>query len=213
MPTTVLLIRHPESAWNRQGIYQGQIDTPLSPLGRTQAELVARRLRSRHIDAVVCSPLHRARALAAAIARYHRLRPIVDRRLIEISHGPWEGMSRHDVEAAYPDLFHSWQAEPHTVTFPDGESLQDVHDRAVDAVTEILAEPGDRTVAVVTHDAVARLVIAAAQHRPLIGFSDVTIDNAGISTLVGPDLAGSLRHMNDVTHLGTLRVNLGGQAL
>src|SRR5438270_1193876 len=61
MPTTVLLIRHPESAWNRNGIYQGQMDTPLSPLGRVQAELVAVRLSREQVTGIVCSPLRRAR--------------------------------------------------------------------------------------------------------------------------------------------------------
>src|SRR5437588_127344 len=75
MPTTVLLIRHPESAWNRNGIYQGQMDTPLSALGRIQAELVAARISREHITGIVCSPLRRAAVLAQAIARYHHLSP------------------------------------------------------------------------------------------------------------------------------------------
>src|SRR5207302_9755406 len=86
MASTVLLIRHPESAWNRKGIYQGQRDIPLSPLGRVQAELVAARLMREHVVGVVCSPLRRARALAQAIARYHHLAADPDERLIEISH-------------------------------------------------------------------------------------------------------------------------------
>ncbi len=57
MCTTVLLIRHPESAWNCRGIYQGQRDIPLSPLGRIQAELVAARLAREQLSGVVCSPL------------------------------------------------------------------------------------------------------------------------------------------------------------
>ena len=87
MSTTVLLIRHPESAWNRKGIYQGQLDIPLSPLGRIQAELVAARLSREHISGIVCSPLKRARVLAQAIARYHHLNPSPDDRLTEIGVG------------------------------------------------------------------------------------------------------------------------------
>jgi broad specificity phosphatase PhoE len=66
---------------------------------------------------------------------------------------------------------------------------------------------------VVTHDTVARLVIAAAQEEPVLGFSTVSLENAAITTLVGPRLVGSVHHMNDVEHLGEHRVNLGGQAL
>jgi broad specificity phosphatase PhoE len=66
---------------------------------------------------------------------------------------------------------------------------------------------------VVTHDTVARLVVAAAQEQPVIGFSSVSLENAAITTLEGPVLSGSVRQVNDVDHLGEHRVHLGGQAL
>jgi hypothetical protein len=55
--------------------------------------------------------------------------------------------------------------------------------------------------------------VAAAQRQPVIGFADVGLENAGITTLVGPELVGSVRQVNDVDHLGEHRVNLGTQAL
>jgi len=213
MATTVLLIRHPESAWNRTGIYQGQTDIPLSPLGRAQAELVAARLSRESVSRVVCSPLKRARTLAQAIARYHHLSPEPDGRITEIHHGPWEGLHRHEVERRFPEMFKAWNDRPHDVRFPGGESLADVHQRAVAPVEEILARPGDETWVVVTHDTVCRLVVAAAQGQPVVGFSSVGLENAGITTLVGPHLIGSVQHLNDVEHLGEHRVNLGTQAL
>lgn len=66
---------------------------------------------------------------------------------------------------------------------------------------------------VVTHDTVCRLVVAAARRQPVTGFATVTLENAGITTLVGPHLVGSVEHINDVEHLGEHRVNLGTQAL
>ena len=213
MPTTVLLIRHPESAWNRKGIYQGQMDIPLSPLGRAQAELVAARLARERLSGVLCSPLRRARSLAQAISRYHHLSPQPDARLTEISHGSWEGLSRSEVERRFPEQYRVWQEQPHQVTFPGGESLRDVHDRAVAPIAELLVRAEEGTWVVVTHDTVARLVIAAAEQQPVEGFSRVSLENAAITTLVGPALVGSVRHLNDVTHLGEHRVNLGSQAL
>jgi probable phosphoglycerate mutase len=213
MPTTVLLIRHPESAWNRKGIYQGQIDTPLSPLGRAQAELVAARLSRDHLAGVRCSPLRRARALAQAIARYHHLAPQADARLTEICHGAWEGLSRQEVEHRFPELYRTWLDRPHEVTFPGGESLHDVHRRCMAPIEELLAQPDAGTWVVVSHDTVARLIIAAARQQPVVGFGSVSLENAAITTLVGPFLVGSVRHLNDVGHLGEHRVELEGQAL
>lgn len=213
MTTTVLLIRHPESAWNRKGIYQGQHDIPLSPLGRVQAELVAARLAREPIAGVTCSPLRRAHTLAQAIGRYHHLTPQPDPRLTEIAHGSWEGLSRAEVEHRFPDVYRTWLERPQDVTFPGGESLHVVHRRSVSAVAELLARPGDDHWVVVTHDTVARLVVCAALQRDVDGFTDVSLENAGITTLVGPTLEGSLRELNDVAHLGEHRVNLEGQAL
>lgn len=213
MPATVLLIRHPESVWNRQGVYQGQKDPPLSPLGRLQAERVAARLRREPLSGVVCSPLRRAQTLAQAIGRHHGLTPEVDPRLTEIAHGPWEGLTRHQVQEQYPELYSTWQHRPCEVTFPGGESLQDVQDRCIAPVEALLSRIEQGTWVVVTHDIVARLVIAAAQGFAIQGFEQVEVENAAITTLVGPTLMHSVRRVNDVDHLGEHRVNLGAQAL
>jgi phosphoserine phosphatase len=213
MPTTVLLIRHPESDWNQRGIYQGQKDIPLSPLGQFQAQLVAARLRGERLRGIVCSPLQRARSLAHAIARHHALHPTPDHRLTEISHGEWEGLSRDEVQSRFPRQYRTWIEEPHAVSFPGGESLHDVHERSVPPIAELLARPEGGTWVVVTHDTVARLVLAAAREEPVVGFSSVSVENAGITTLVGPSLVGSVRVVNDVAHLSGHRVNLEGQAL
>jgi broad specificity phosphatase PhoE len=213
MPTTVLLIRHPESDWNQRGIYQGQKDIPLSPLGHLQAQLVAARLRGERLAGIVCSPLQRARSLAHAIAHHHALHPNPDHRLTEISHGEWEGLSRDEVRARFPDQYRAWLERPHAVSFPGGESLDDVHERSVPPIVDLLARPEGGTWVVVTHDTVARLVLAAARQEPVVGFSSVTVENAGITTLVGPTLIGSVRSVNDVTHLAGHRVDLEGQAL
>jgi broad specificity phosphatase PhoE len=213
MPTTVLLIRHPESAWNRQGIYQGQKDAPLSPLGKVQAALVAARLRGERISGIVSSPLHRARALADAIGRHHDIEPRSDERLTEISHGAWEGLTRAQVQEQYPELLRAWQERPQEVTFPGGESLANVHDRSINSVATLLSRTDASTWVVVTHDAVARLLVAAAQGRPVSGFASVSLENAAITTMVGPHLQGSVRTINDISHLGTHRVQLEGQAL
>jgi broad specificity phosphatase PhoE len=189
------------------------MDIPLSPLGRVQAELVAARLSRESITGIICSPLRRARMLAQAIARYHHLTPHPDDRLTEIGHGVWEGLTRDAIQEKYPEMYAEWSERPHDVSFPGGESLQMVHDRSIPPIAGLLARQGDEHWVVVTHDTVCRLAVAAAQCRPVAGFSDVGLENAGITTLVGPQLVGSVRQVNDVEHLGEHRVNLEVQAL
>jgi probable phosphoglycerate mutase len=151
--------------------------------------------------------------LADAIGRYHHCPPQPDERLTEIGHGAWEGLSRSDVERRFPDTYRVWLDRPHDVTFDGGESLQDVHDRSIPPIAELLARSGNETWVVVTHDTVCRLAVAAANQQPVWGFSAVGLENAGITTLVGPHLVGSVHHVNDVEHLGEHRVNLEAQAL
>ena len=110
-------------------------------------------------------------------------------------------------------MYGTWTERPHDVTFPGGESLHDVHDRRSNPWPRLLARHEGGTWVVVTHDTVCRLVVAAATERPVDGFSAVTLENAGITTLVGPDLSAVCEHVNDVEHLGEHRVNLGTQAL
>ncbi|MGH2442696.1 MAG: histidine phosphatase family protein [Chloroflexota bacterium] len=213
MPTTVLLIRHPESAWNAAGIYQGQMDIPLSPLGCIQAELVATHLSGEQITGITSSPLRRAHSLAQAVGRHHSVAVLTDPRLTEIGHGSWEGLPRHDVRTRFPSQYQRWLDQPHDVSFEGGESLAEVHARSVPVVSALLQRSGDETWVVVTHDTVCRLVVAASRRKPVTGFLEVALENAGITTLVGPELAGSVTRVNEVDHLGEHRVDLELQAL
>ena len=105
MPSTVLLIRHPESAWNRRGIYQGQRESRSARWDGSRRNSWPRVCATNRSTGIICSPLQRAATMARAIARYHNLTPEPDARLTEIAHGPWEGLSRAECEDRYPDLY------------------------------------------------------------------------------------------------------------
>ncbi|MDU0826177.1 MAG: histidine phosphatase family protein, partial [Negativicoccus succinicivorans] len=87
----LLLARHGETKWNLEGRYQGQVDTELSELGQTQGEKLGESLRAVPIDAVLASPLRRARETAEYCAKWHGLPVVADADLTEIAHGAWEG--------------------------------------------------------------------------------------------------------------------------
>ena len=64
MPTTLVLVRHGETDWNRERRFQGHADTPLNDAGRGQARALAALLRSERLSAVYTSPLRRAKETA-----------------------------------------------------------------------------------------------------------------------------------------------------
>src|SRR5678816_4395189 len=91
--TTLLLIRHGETAWNAEHRIQGQLDIPLSPLGILQSARLADCLAHEPIDAVYSSGQSRAWLTAAPLAARLGLEVIAEPRLRERSFGIFEGLT------------------------------------------------------------------------------------------------------------------------
>jgi len=129
--TTFYLVRHGDTAWNREWRYRGQVDLPLDAIGIAQARATADALAGAQLSAVFASPLKRAFNTAELIANRAGLtaRPLPD--LLDINYGAWQGLTRAEAQAATPELFARWASAPHLVRFPDGESLDDVRARAM----------------------------------------------------------------------------------
>lgn len=145
---SIALVRHGETAWNAAGRYQGRVDLPLNERGREQAVAAGRALAEEgRWEAVVSSPLLRARETARAIAdRVGLADVLVEDGLIERSFGDAEGMSMAEAHARWPqgDL-------------PGAEPEAAVAARALVAWGR-LALPGRRTI-VVCHVAVIRALM------------------------------------------------------
>src|SRR6266568_1977988 len=124
--TTLLLARHGETDWNREGRWQGWADPPLNDAGRTQARQLADQLRSTPFDAVYSSDLRRAHETAEIVAAPHDVAVVVDRDLREIDIGSWSGLTRPEIESRFPDG-----------TRPDGETREQHAARVLAAVERI----------------------------------------------------------------------------
>ena len=101
----VLLLRHAETEWNRERRFQGWRDSPLSAVGRGQAESAARLLAGSPVAAVWSSPLGRARETAAIIAAPHQLAVREAEAFKEMGFGEWEGLTRDEVAATTTNNF------------------------------------------------------------------------------------------------------------
>lgn len=153
-PQTVLyLVRHGESEANAARRYAGQTDSPLTARGRRQAEEVAAALRDVRLDRVLSSDLSRARDTAAAIARDHGLRVEVFPELREVDVGEAAGrpiLQRTD----------NFDAAGRFVQWPDGESLEQVASRVLSALDRIVAASPGKTVCIVGHGGVTRVLVS-----------------------------------------------------
>ncbi|MGA8140290.1 MAG: histidine phosphatase family protein [Desulfobaccales bacterium] len=159
--TRIILVRHGQTPWNKDKIFRGSRDIPLNDTGREEARLAGEWLNGEAIQAAYCSPLSRARDTAEAIARHHDL-PVEDLPgLSDLCYGDWEGLPLTEVKVKYADLYQRWETAPHTVRFPQGETLEEVKQRGLAAVAAVLARHPDQTVLLAAHRAVNKVLIAA----------------------------------------------------
>lgn len=175
--TTLYLIRHGETDWNRAGLYQGTTDTPLNAAGRAQAEALAQRLAGVRLDAAYTSPLRRARDTAAAVLR-GRAAPLHEMpELRELCYGLWQGRGSAPAGRCSPGLEWRWRWDPWSVRFPGGETLDEVRDRARVAVETMLrAHPGG-SVLVSGHGHLNRVLLTHALGWPRARFWEIDQPN------------------------------------
>jgi broad specificity phosphatase PhoE len=200
--TTILLVRHGQTAWNREERFRGQIDLPLNDTGLQQAEAVAQRItQGWQPDAIYASSLQRTLQTAASIARACGLRTTIHDGLLDIDYGDFAGLTPEEAANQYPELARAWRQSPQTVQFPDGESLAEVRSRAETSVREIVANHSNQTVVVVTHVVVCRLLLCSLLGLGNDHFWQFEPATASLSIFEVSDRGGVLRSFNDTCHL------------
>lgn len=204
----VLLARHGETPWNRDGRYQGHTDVPLSEIGEGQARALGKRLADVVIHRAVASPLVRARRTAELIlgerAPMLRLAPA----LKEISHGDWEGKLVSEIEQSDPEMLATWKAGP-PGDFPAGpraESLRQVLDRSWPALVDACQGLGaEETLLVVAHDAVNRVLLLKILGLPMERVWAFRQAPATLNVLSGTTVDSlQVVRLNDADHVAPL---------
>lgn len=199
------VIRHGETAWNVEGRFQGQKDTALNEKGLAQAATLGERLAGHSFEAVLTSPLDRAKKtaeLAAAKCEFGEFTEIPA--FTEINHGDWEGRLSTEVAEEWPELLRRWHTAPETVKMPGegGESLEDIARRAVSAV-EAAAKKYKGDVLLASHDAVIKVLLCYWLDAPLSSFFRFQVPNCSITIVeMKEGRAPRMSLMGDAAHLG-----------
>ena len=158
--TTILLARHGETDWNREGRFQGHADPPLNRTGRAQAVDLSVALMAEQLAAVYSSPLRRALETADVVAASHGLEPVPLDDLREVDVGSWSGLTRAEVEERFPAQFARWV--DYSEGWEDGETYEEMGRRAVDALLRVAAAHDGERVLAVTHGGPIRATFAFA---------------------------------------------------
>jgi broad specificity phosphatase PhoE len=162
--TAVYLVRHGQTLWNREQRFQGQLDVPLSDVGKRQATALAAWLRQHApFGAIYTSDLARAAQTAAAIGRQVGLTPVPVPALREIQCGDWSGLSVADIEQRYPSHLRAWRDAAHRFTLPGGESVRDVQRRVVSFFLEAVRCHRGDSIIIVAHGVALAALLTALQ--------------------------------------------------
>ena len=143
--------RHGQTEWNALNKVCGRTDSMLTDRGREQARELAASLADKKVDLILVSPLTRARETAAAVAAVTGAEMITDNRLIEQDYGIYEGVDRKD-----PGFLGN--KKQFAVRYPGGESMMDVAARVYGLLDEIKVKYADKTVLLVCHGGVCRVL-------------------------------------------------------
>ena len=201
MKTEIVLIRHGETEWNRQGRIQGHSDSPLTPEGIAQAQAMAMRLKRDPACAIIASDLGRARQTASIIAWQRNGRVEVDERLRERKFGVAEGQNYARADNAHPEMFSRERETSPSYAPPGGESRQEHFDR-VQRVMILLADRyAGRRIIVVTHGGVLSCVYRWLRGIPVAAPHPIEIPNVAFNLIEHADATWNVKVWGDVAHL------------
>lgn len=180
----LLLVRHGETEWSRDGRHTGRTDLPLTGVGEDQARALAPVLAGRRIATVLCSPLQRA-VRTAELALPGRRGTVLEPRLQEWDYGGYEGLTTPEIRADRPgwDLWHD--GVPAGGPGHPGETLAAVGHRCdeVLAVADAARQEADGDVLLVAHGHVLRVLTARRLGQHPAAGSLYRLETATLSVL------------------------------
>jgi probable phosphomutase (TIGR03848 family) len=181
--TIILLVRHGTTATTGTILPGRAPGLHLSERGTEQAEAVAIRLGelSKKPVALYVSPLERARETAAPIAKVLKLRPFIDRGLLECDFGTWTGkkLSLLSRKTEWKTV----QNSPSTFRFPEGESFGEMQQRVWATLEKLARTHRGRTIVVVSHADPIKAAVTYAQGVPLDLFQRTVISTCSVSAI------------------------------
>ena len=204
----VILVRHGETRWNKDGLVQGaDSDIELNDTGLEQARRLAVFLKDEPVTAILSSPLRRAIATAEVIAGRHQLPVEAERGLKELKVGDLEGIAISSLRTTFSRFLLQWWQDGEAMKLPNGESLVDLQQRAWKVIEALLERQQagsdlnrDAAAVVVSHYFVTLAIILKALDLPLDCFIKFRLDLGSVSILEFRDYGARLVTFNDTSY-------------
>ena len=187
--TTICIVRHGETDWNVQGRLQGQTDIPLNDSGKIQARKCGEFLSNDHWDVIISSPLKRAKETADIIGEFVDSPIIIKEEFIEKYFGDAEGLSADEREAAFIDK-----------NYPNQENQENLRERLLKGLQDIVTEYPEKKVIVVAHGAVIHMILRMMSNENIVS-KQTRLSNACLSTIKYELHSWIIADFNQVNHL------------
>ncbi len=202
MTTTILLVRHGQTEWNRIERFRGRYDVELNTTGLEQASRAAKRIANNWKPEIVySSPLSRARTTADSIALKCSVLVETNVGLIDINYGKWQGLSPVEAKEKWSDQINNWYEHPEKCEIPEGESLKSVQDRSMGVIYSITRKHQGQTIVVVSHTVVNRIILLNILGLGLERFWCLRQEPCAINVIEIEDHDFILCSLNDTCHL------------
>jgi len=198
--TEIILIRHGETVWNSQQRMQGHSNSDLSSVGQAQIQALGQWMKNVPFDHIYSSDSLRAKQTAEAITQFsgHELK--IDLRLREKNLGVFEGLTSEEARERHPEVFRLFKTAGSKYVIDEGESTQQLQDRALEIVDEIRIKHPEEHVLLVTHGGFIRVVMKHSLGLSLETPTRFLIRNTGVFRLVWED-KWIVSQMGGVSHL------------
>jgi probable phosphoglycerate mutase len=206
--TTIILVRHGQTEWNRIERFRGRADVPLNTTGLAQAEATGERVATKWTPvAVYSSPLSRAVRTAEAVAVHFDLPVQIHPGLADIDYGAWQGLTPGEARQRWPEMIDAWYNQPHLARIPDGEALDELRQRAMKTVKELSARHAGETIVLVGHTVINRIILLAVLGLENDRFWHIRQDTCAINVFETDQDDFTLVSLNDTCHLDSIPTN------
>jgi broad specificity phosphatase PhoE len=195
----LILIRHGETLWNKEGRIQGISDVELSDVGRSQARSLALSLKDQALGAIYASPLKRAGQTAEIINDYHHLDIQMQRDLMEMDQGDFEGLLFKELMIREKNFLQTWITDPAAVKMPNGESLLELQQRAWRVIEQIISRPENALI--VSHNFTIAAILCRLRNISLSEFRSTCVDTASKTIVRIQNGEAFIDLLNDRSHL------------
>jgi probable phosphoglycerate mutase len=202
----ITVVRHGETEWNRKGIQQGHLDSPLSETGVKQAKLLSLHLKNEKYEVIHTSSLGRAIQTAIIINESLNLEIIKHDDLREMNLGIMQGLTKIEFQNNYPDEYEKFSYNDPEYVIPGGESLRQQYERTIRFMKFIATSTKYSKILVITHGGNLEIIFKYVLGIPLDKEQNFSAYNSCLNTFKYEDGKWHLLTWGDISPLKSLDV-------